>query len=100
MLRPPLAFAHRGGRAHAPENTLEAFSLALRLGASGLESDVWLTRDGVPVLRHDGRVRVGRRARRISDVDRGDLPPTVPSLADLYDACGTESSVSLDLKNL
>ena len=55
--RPPIAFAHRGARAHAPENTLEAFALALRLGATGLESDVWLTADGVPVLDHDGVVR-------------------------------------------
>jgi glycerophosphoryl diester phosphodiesterase len=45
---PPIGFAHRGARAHAPENTLEAFALALRLGATGLESDVWLTADGVP----------------------------------------------------
>ena len=61
LLDPPIAFAHRGARAHAPENTLDAFELALRLGATGLESDVWLTADGVPVLDHDGVVRVGRR---------------------------------------
>ena len=46
LIAPPYAFAHRGARAHAPENTLEAFTLALRLGATGLESDVWLTADG------------------------------------------------------
>ena len=56
MRRPPIGFAHRGARAHAPENTLEAFRLALRLGATGLESDVWLTADGVAVLDHDGAV--------------------------------------------
>ncbi|MQA17795.1 MAG: hypothetical protein GEV09_28165, partial [Pseudonocardiaceae bacterium] len=50
MKTPPIAFAHRGARAHAPENTLEAFALALRLGATGLESDVWLTADGEAVL--------------------------------------------------
>ena len=53
LRRPPIGFAHRGGMAHAPENTLEAFRLALRLGASGLESDAWLTADGVVVLHHD-----------------------------------------------
>ena len=99
LLHPPIAFAHRGASAHAPENTLEAFALALRLGATGLESDVWLTRDGVPVLRHESRVRAGRRNRRISDVDRADLPTAVPALADLYEACGTQASVSLDLKD-
>src|SRR5262249_9005601 len=36
LLDPPIAFAHRGARAHAPENTIEAFRLALRLGATGL----------------------------------------------------------------
>src|SRR4051794_27300736 len=62
LLDEPIAFGHRGARAHAPENTLEAFELALRLGANGLESDVWLTADGVPVLDHDGvlRRRMGR----------------------------------------
>ncbi len=76
-LQDPIGFAHRGASAHAPENTLEAFSLALRLGASGLESDVWLTRDRIPVLDHDGVVRGGlRRKRPISTVDRAELPST------------------------
>ena len=64
LLHPPIGFAHRGGRAHAPENTLEAFVLARRLGAPGLESDVWATSDGVAVLDHDGLVRAGPRRRR------------------------------------
>ena len=41
---------HRGNRAHAPENTIEAFISARRMGATALESDVWLTSDGVAVL--------------------------------------------------
>src|SRR6185436_7833703 len=53
LLDPPIGFAHRGARAHAPENTLDAFALALRLGATGLETDLWLTADGIPVLDHD-----------------------------------------------
>ena len=44
--RPCIGFAHRGASADARENTLEAFRLALELGATGLESDVWLTADG------------------------------------------------------
>jgi glycerophosphoryl diester phosphodiesterase len=96
---PPYAFAHRGARAHAPENTLEAFSLALRLGATGLESDVWITADGEAVLDHDGLV--GRRPRRrpIATVDRRDLPPHVPTLAELYETCGTAPQISLDVKD-
>ena len=63
---PPIAFAHRGARAHAPENTLGAFTLALRLGATGLESDVWLTADGEAVLDHDGLAGGRLRRRRIA----------------------------------
>jgi glycerophosphoryl diester phosphodiesterase len=95
MLRPPIGFAHRGARAHARENTLDAFTLALRLGATGLESDVWLTADDVPVLDHDGRVR--RRA--IRNVSRDALPPHVPALVELFEACGTDFHLSLDVKD-
>jgi glycerophosphoryl diester phosphodiesterase len=49
----PLVFAHRGGAALAPENTLIAFEGGLALGADGLELDVHLSRDGIPVVIHD-----------------------------------------------
>ena len=98
-LRPTIGFAHRGARAHAPENTIEAFQLALRLGAAGLESDVWLTADGEAVLDHDGLVRSGWRQRPIGEVARADLPPHIPTLAELYEACGTDYELSLDVKD-
>lgn len=97
-LDPPIAFAHRGARAHAPENTLEAFELALRLGATGLESDVWVTADGVAVLDHDGVVRRGVRRIPISRLDAADLPDHIPTLDDLYRTCGTDFRLSLDIK--
>jgi glycerophosphoryl diester phosphodiesterase len=99
LLRPPLGFAHRGARAHAPENTLDAFRLALRLGAPGLESDVWLTNDGEAVLDHDGVVRSGLRRRPIADLRRDQLPAHIPTLAELYDACGSAFHLSLDVKD-
>jgi glycerophosphoryl diester phosphodiesterase len=98
-LRPPIAFAHRGARAHAPENTIESFALALKLGATGLESDVWLTAVGVPVLDHDGVVKVGLRRRPIGTIDRAALPPWIPTLEDLYATCGTDFELSLDVKD-
>ena len=49
----PLVFAHRGGGALAPENTIAAFDNGLALGADGLELDVHLSRDGVVVVHHD-----------------------------------------------
>ena len=45
--------AHRGDAVHAPENTLAAFKLALAAGADLLETDLWLTQDGVLVCHHD-----------------------------------------------
>lgn len=97
--RPPIGFAHRGARAHAPENTLEAFALARRLGATGLESDVWLTADGQAVLDHDGLAGSRLRRRPINRVVAADLPPHIPRLADLYRSCGTEFELSLDVKD-
>ncbi len=98
ILDEPITFAHRGARAHAPENTLEAFALGLRLGASGLESDVWLTADGDVVLDHDGVVGRGLRRRPIGEVNRRDLPSHIPTLAELYEHCGDGFDLSLDVK--
>jgi glycerophosphoryl diester phosphodiesterase len=50
---PPLVIAHRGDSAHRPENTLAAFAGALELGASAVELDIQLTRDGHVVVIHD-----------------------------------------------
>ena len=99
LLRPPIGFAHRGARAHAPDNTLESFRLARKLGAPGLESDVWLTSDGVPVLDHDGVVRSGLRRRPIASVTRAELPHHIPTLEQLYAECGTAFELSLDVKD-
>jgi glycerophosphoryl diester phosphodiesterase len=101
LLAQPIAFAHRGARAHARENTLEAFALALRLGATGLESDVWLTADGIPVLDHDGVVRTSRAGRRrpLSSFRRAQLPEHIPALTDLLERCGTGYHLSLDVQH-
>jgi glycerophosphoryl diester phosphodiesterase len=96
---PPIAFAHRGARAHAPENTIEAFALARRLGATGLESDVWCTADGVAVLDHDGVVGSRLRRRPIGELSRAALPAHIPTLADLYAECGSDFELSLDVKD-
>jgi glycerophosphoryl diester phosphodiesterase len=52
----PAILAHRGASARAPENTLEAFRLAVEEGAGGLELDVHATRDGEIVVIHDATV--------------------------------------------
>lgn len=99
LLARPIGFAHRGARAHAPENTLEAFDLALQLGATGLESDVWITADGHAVLDHDGEIGRWPRKRPIVEVSHRDLPDQIPTLAELYDHVGTDHPISLDVKD-
>ncbi len=49
----PLAIAHRGASAYAPENTIAAFELALAQGADAIELDVHLSKDNQPVVIHD-----------------------------------------------
>ena len=53
----PLIIGHRGASAVAPENTLAAFAQAVALGADGIELDVRLARNGVPVVIHDASLR-------------------------------------------
>jgi glycerophosphoryl diester phosphodiesterase len=60
-----LILAHRGYHATAPENTLEAFEAAIMAGVNGIETDVRMSRDGVPVLVHD---RVMATGQAVSDL--------------------------------
>ena len=69
--------AHRGGAGLWPENTLEAFGRALALGVSTLELDVHLTADDDVVVHHDPTIA---DARRIRELTRADLPPSMPLL--------------------
>lgn len=68
------------------------------MGATGLESDVWVTRDGVAVLDHDGLASRLRR-KPISSVNRSDLPSHIPTVREFYAMCGTDFEVSLDIKD-
>lgn len=91
-----IGFAHRGAPlTKKDENTLAAFERALSLGATGLETDIGLTADGVPVLIHSGLSL--RRGPAIARLRRRALPPHIPSLADLYDRCGHDFELSLDM---
>lgn len=96
---PPIGFAHRGGRSDRRENTLDAFELALSAGATGLESDAWLSADGEVVLHHDGFTGPLWRRRALSGQRRADLPAHVPTLGELYGRCGTGYELSLDVKD-
>jgi glycerophosphoryl diester phosphodiesterase len=93
----PIGFAHRGARAHAPENTPEAFDLAVKLGATGIESDVWITADEQLVLNHDGHV--GLRRKQIRTLRRDALPETVITLPELFDRIPSTLDISIDVKD-
>lgn len=70
----PLIIAHRGSSAVAPENTIAAFSQALKDGTEGIEFDVRLTRDGVPVVFHDSTLkRIAGAEDRISEIRSDEL---------------------------
>ncbi len=98
LLEQPILFAHRGGAAHGPENTLEAFRIGLSLGASGLESDIWVSKDNQAVLIHDDSFRTRFRRHKVADTMAADLPPEVPTLTDLYKAVGVDYDLSVDIK--
>jgi glycerophosphoryl diester phosphodiesterase len=81
----PLVFAHRGGGALAPENTMDAFANGMSLGADGIELDVHLSRDGVVVAHHDAtvdRTTAGRGA--VAALTAAELARlNVPALGDV-----------------
>jgi glycerophosphoryl diester phosphodiesterase len=76
----PLVFAHRGGAGLTPENTMAAFVRGLAEGADGLEFDVRLSADGVPMVIHDPTLErttdgtgpvAARTARELARLDAG-----------------------------
>jgi len=109
----PLNLAHRGASYDAPENTLAAFDLALRLGADGIELDVQLSADGVPVVIHDwtldrttdgqGPVATWRWAE-LRTLDAGSwfdsayARQRIPSLEDVFAAFGRRLRYNIELK--
>jgi glycerophosphoryl diester phosphodiesterase len=94
----PLVLAHRGARQEAPENTLEAFGLALAQGADGVELDVHRTADGGLVVHHDAdAAEVGVLATRtLGDIRAA--RPDIPTLDEVLDACAG-SLVNVEIKN-
>ena len=95
-----ITFAHRGARLEEPENTIPAFERALRAGAAGLETDVWLSADGEVVCAHDPVVKKGRRRRKIAASTAEELAElSVPRIADVYEQLGTGFECSVDVKS-
>jgi len=90
----PLILAHRGGNGPWRENTLAAFTGAIASGADGVELDVRLTVDGVPVVHHDPVVA---SSTPIAGTEAVSLPDWVPTLVDAL-ACCNGYVVNVELK--
>ena len=70
----PLVIGHRGAAAVAPENTLHSFKRAMKDGADGIEFDVRLARDRVPVVIHDADLRrTGLRREAVASLPSTEL---------------------------
>jgi glycerophosphoryl diester phosphodiesterase len=108
-----LNFAHRGVRSQAPENTLPAFELAASLGVDGIELDVRLSADSVPVVIHNSRVDCltdgsGQVAEmtlaRLKELDAGvSYGPQyagtrIPTLREVFEAFGDRLLLNVELK--
>lgn len=91
----PAIIAHRGASGHVRENTVEAFQLAVDMGADGIELDVRRTADGRLVVHHDAHLPDGRT---IVETSADQLPPHVPDLATALEACAG-AWVNLEIKN-
>lgn len=99
LRNPPIAFAHRGAAVNEAPDSAAAYALAMRLGATGIESDLWLTRDGHPVLAATSRVRRGLRRFPIRDRDRDDLAEAVSDLQDLVDVADSGTHIHLTVRD-
>lgn len=70
----PLIIAHRGASASAPENTFAAFRQAIEDKADGIEFDVRLSKDNVPVVFHDSNLRrLAKMKQRVADMTAEEL---------------------------
>jgi glycerophosphoryl diester phosphodiesterase len=110
----PVIFAHRGASAHAPENTLAAFGLALEQNADAIELDVKLSADGHAVVIHDptldrttgshGRVK-DRSLTELQSLDAGSFfsekysGEKIPTLEEVFETVGKRTFINVELTN-
>src|ERR1044072_9375068 len=92
-MREPLIIGHRGAPLIALENTTPAFAAAIAAGADGIEFDVRLSSDGVPVIIHDDTLtRTHRVRRRVAELTVAELRGFgVPSVRELFELMGGNS---------
>jgi glycerophosphoryl diester phosphodiesterase len=110
----PLVFAHRGAMAYAPMNTMAAFELAVEQGADGIELDVWMCMDDIPVVMHDfnvrhttdGEGRIGSMSLvELQALDAGSwfdekfVGERIPTLEDVFNTVGDKVYINIEIKS-
>ena len=84
-MQKPLIIAHRGDTANFPENTVEAFQSAVERGADGIEFDVHLNDQGVPIVVHNYLF---------------DRSQTYPTLLEIVEMFGKRTLLEIEIKSL
>lgn len=110
----PIIFAHRGSCAHAPENTLSSFKLAVEQGADFIELDAKLTADGHVVVIHDQTTNrttgvngtvIGMKLSELKSLDAGSFfsneyaGEKIPTLDEVFEEVGKKIFVNVELTN-
>ncbi len=113
-LAQPVIFAHRGASAHAPENTLAAFDLALAQHADAIELDVKLSADGHAIVIHDPTLdRTTGIHGRVKDLSLAELQSLdagsffseryrgekIPTLEAVFETVGKRTFINVELTN-
>ena len=110
----PLVIAHRGASLYAPENTITAFELAVKMGADAIELDTMLTADGIPIVIHDHSLRrttdgsgdvSSKTVDEIKLLDAGSAynvkytGEKIPTLEEVFSTVGKNILINVELKN-
>lgn len=110
----PAIFAHRGASAHAPENTLVAFELAITQGCDGIEFDVMLSADRQVVVIHDSTLmRTTGHKGKVADLSLSEIKRLdagsyfdiqfsdvrIPTLEEVFETVGKRTYMNIELKN-
>jgi glycerophosphoryl diester phosphodiesterase len=110
----PLVIGHRGASAHAPENTLAAFDLAINHRADAIEFDVSLSSDNQVMVIHDGSVnRTTNGKGKVANLSMSEMQKLdagskfsekytgekIPTLINVFESFGTQILMNIELKN-
>lgn len=92
-----LLISHRGGRGFGPENTLESLKGALDFGVEMVETDVRMSRDGVPFIHHSPFLGI----HLLSHMNMSEIrerAPGIPTLEEYLDLAGHKCALNLEVK--